>query len=95
MIDWYIVWFGMLWILGLGFLVASLSLANYLACRQKRRFGQALKRPAFRIMIDLGLLFFCLGWSGDVSSTWERIVWAVRALLFPVQTWQVMNPGTV
>jgi len=88
MIDWYSVGFGALWILGLGLVTAALSFANYLASQQKRRFRQALEMPACRIMIDLGMVFFCLGWTGSVSGTWERIVWAVLALMFALQTWQ-------
>ena len=88
MIDWYSVGFGALWIFGLGLEVAALSFANYLASQQKRRFRQELEMPACRIMIDLGLVFFCLGWTGSVSSTWERIVWAVLALIFAVRIWQ-------
>jgi hypothetical protein len=88
MIDWYSVGFSALWIFGLGLVTAALSFANYLASQQKRRFRQALERPACQIMIDLGLVFFCLGWTGSVSGTWERIVWAVLALIFAVRTWQ-------
>ena len=88
MIDWVLVGFSALWILGLGLVTAALGFANYLASQQKRRFRQALEMPACRIVLDLGLVFFCLGWAGGVSSTWERIVWAVLALMFALQTWQ-------
>jgi hypothetical protein len=88
MIDWYSVGFSALWILGLGLVTAALSFANYLASQQKMRFRQALEMPAYRIMIDLGLVFFCLGWAGGVSAGWERLLWAVLALIFAVQTWQ-------
>ena len=97
MIDWVVVGFGALWILGLGLVVAALSFANYLASQQKRRFRQALEieMPACQIMIDLGLVFFCLGWTGSVSSTCERIVWAVLALIFALQTWQARKMSHV
>jgi hypothetical protein len=88
MIDWYVIGFGALWILGLGLVTGALSFANYLASQQKRRFRQVLEIPASQIMIDLGLVFFCLRWAGIVSGTWERIVWAVLALMFALQTWQ-------
>ena len=88
MIDWYSVGFGALWILGLGLVTAALSFANYLASQQKRRFRQALEMPACRIMIDLGLVFFCVGLAGGVSAVWERLLWAVLALVFALQTWQ-------
>ena len=88
MIDWYSVGFGALWILGLGLVVAALSFANYLAGQHKWRFKQALEMPACRIMLHLGLVFFCLGWAGGVSAVWERLLWAVLALIFVVQAWQ-------
>lgn len=86
--DWYSVGFGALWIIGLGLVTAALSFAYYLAGQQKRRFRQALEMPACRIMIDLGLVFFSLGWAGGVSAGWERLLWAVLALMFALQTWQ-------
>jgi hypothetical protein len=88
MIDWYLVGFGALWILGLGLVTASLSFAYYLASQQKQRFRQALEIPACRIMINLGLVLFCLGFAGNVSTIWERLLWAVLALIFAVQIWQ-------
>jgi hypothetical protein len=94
MIDWYSVGFSALWILGLGLVVAALSFASYMADQQKQRFNQALEIPSCRIMIDLGLVFFALGWTGSVSSTWERVVWAVLAALFMVQTWQATKTRT-
>lgn len=88
MIDWVSFGFGALWILGLSLVTAALSIANYLASQQKRRFRQMLEMPACRIMIDLGLIFFCLGWAGGVSAVWERLLWTVLALIFAFQTWQ-------
>jgi multisubunit Na+/H+ antiporter MnhB subunit len=95
MIHWYSVGFSALWILGLSLVVAALSFAYYQVEQQKRRFRQALEMPACRIMIGLGLVFFCLGWTGSVSSTWERIVWAVLAFVFAVQIWQAMKTRNV
>jgi len=88
MIDWYSVSFDALWIFGLGLVVATLSFANYLAGQEKWRFGQALRLPTGRIMIDLGLIFFCVGLTGSIGGTWERVVWAVLALIFAMRTWQ-------
>lgn len=88
MIDWAAAGFGALWVLGLGLVVAAMSIAYYLASQDKRRFRQAIQMPACRITIDLGLVFFCLGWTGSVSGTWERAPWAILALLFALQAWQ-------
>lgn len=95
MIDWVVVGFGALWIIGLGLVTAALSFANYLASQQKRRFKQALEMPAFRIMINLGLVFFCLGWAGGVTAVWERLLWAFLALMFTLQTWQVRKISNI
>lgn len=95
MINWYSVGFGALWILGLSLVAAALSFANYLASQQKRQFKQVLELPACRIMTDLGLVFFCLGWAGGVSATWERLLWTVLALVFAVQTWQTRKISNV
>jgi len=95
MINWYSVSFNALWILGLGLVTAGLSLASYLGGRQWWSFRQALKMPACRIMFDLGLVFFCLGWVGDASAMWSRLLWLILALIFIVRTWQarkISNP---
>jgi hypothetical protein len=36
----------------------------------------------------LELAFFCLGRVGGVSAVGERLLWAVLALMFALQTWQ-------
>ena len=95
MIDWYSAGFGALWILGLGFVTATLSFANYLASQQKQRFRQVIEKPACRIMIGLGLVFFCLGWVGGDSALWERLVWVVLALIFALQTWLATKKSKV
>ena len=88
MINWYSLGFGALWIFGLGLMTAGLSLANYLVSRQIYKFRQALRTPACRIMIGLGLVFFCIGLAGSVSTAWEHLLWAVLALIFALQSWQ-------
>ena len=95
MIDWYSVGFGALWIFGMGLMTATLSFANYLASQQKRRFKQVLEMPACRIIINLGLVFFCLGWAGGMSAIWERLLWAVLALMFALHTWQARKISSI
>jgi hypothetical protein len=88
MIDWFSVGFGALWILGLGLVVAGLSLANYLGSRHTYKFRQALRTTACRIMIGLGLVLFCIALAGSVSTVWEHLLWAILALIFAIQSWQ-------
>jgi hypothetical protein len=88
MIDWYLAGFSASWIFGLSLVVAALSFAYYLAIEEKRRFREALISYPVRILIDLGLFFFCLGWTGNSSRAWERVIWAILALIFAVRTLQ-------
>jgi TRAP-type C4-dicarboxylate transport system permease large subunit len=87
-VDWPFLGFNALWILGLGLMIASLSYASYLATQQKEHFKQVLKMPACRKLGLLGLVIFCIGLAGGVSAIWERIVWAVLAIIFTYQAWQ-------
>jgi hypothetical protein len=95
MIDWYSVGFAALWILGLGLLMTGLSLANYLGSTQICKFRKALRMPVCRTLISLGLVIFCIGLAGSVSTVWEHLLWAAMALLFALQSWQtrkINNP---
>jgi hypothetical protein len=85
--DCFFMVFNALWILGLGFIIASLSYASFQAAQQKKQFKQALKMPACRKLGLLGLVIFCIGLAGGVSAIWERIVWAVLAIIFTYQAW--------
>ncbi len=95
MIDWYSAGFSALWIIGLGFVTAGLSLANYFGSRQNIKFRQATRIPPCITMIGIGLVLFCLGLAGSVSTTWERILWVVLAFIFTLQSWlprKISNP---
>jgi hypothetical protein len=95
MIDWVSAGFGAVWIMGLGFVIAGLSLANFIGIRQNTKFRLAIQLAPCRIMIGMGLGFFCLGLAGSVSTIWEHVVWAVLALIFVLQTWRprkISNP---
>ena len=87
MIDWYSIIFNALWIIGLGFEVAGLSFADYVANQQKRPFRKVLGTSPCGLMIDLGFMLFCLGWTG-LAGGWERIIWGMLTLIFMVRTWQ-------
>ena len=88
MIDWYSVGFGALWILGLSIGLAAVSFANYRSGMEKRKLWQVLGRSNLEFVLDLAVMFFCMGLVGSADAIWERIVWAVLALMFAVQTWQ-------
>jgi hypothetical protein len=95
MIDWVSLGFGALWIFGLALVTAALSSANYLASRQKRHFKQMFEMSFYHQIIDLGFIFFCLGWAGGASTLLERVLWVVLALLFVLQMWQTRKVSSV
>jgi hypothetical protein len=87
MIDWYSVGYSATWIVGLGFVTAGLSTAYFFRSKMNLPFRKAIEIPSCRIMIGMGLVFFCLGLAGGVSTLWEHILWIVLALAFGLQTW--------
>jgi hypothetical protein len=93
MIDWYSVGFNALWIAGLGLVTAGLSIASYLGGRENWRFRRAIRIPISGDMVGLGLVFFCLGLAGGVSTAWEHILWAALAFIFILQTWLNWKTG--
>ena len=95
MIDWISVGLGALWIFGLGLILAALSFSSYLAKQQNQRFTQAIESPPCRIIIDIGLVLFCLGLAGGSPAVWERFLWAILALFFAVRTWQARKKSSV
>jgi hypothetical protein len=91
MIDWYSLGFSAIWIVGLGFVTAGLSMAYFIKSKMNLPFRKAINIPSCRIIIGLGLVFFCLGLAGGMSTLWEHILWIVLALVFGLQTWVARN----
>ena len=76
MIDWFNVLANALWILGLAVLLATFSLAHWLAGLQERSLGQVLSEPPFHLVSAIGILVFALGFVLLVTPWWHRVVWA-------------------
>jgi hypothetical protein len=85
MIDWYSVVFSALWIVGLGIVIAGLSLAYYLANKHNIRFRQAFEISAYKTKLGLGMVCFCAGQAGG-AVLWGRLVWIALVLFFVLQT---------
>lgn len=85
MIDWAWVAFTVLWVVGLAFVLATFSFANYLAYHERQRFRQVIARPTLEFVMNLGLALFCLGLVGNAEALWERVLWGILASMFVVQ----------
>jgi hypothetical protein len=82
LIDWRMVGFASLWILGLAALLTALGFADYHAKREGRTLRALLGEPGYQIWMDLGLALFCLGMLGSARAWWETALWAALAAAF-------------
>jgi hypothetical protein len=87
LIDWRLVGFSALWILGLAVVLAALSYADYAAGQGRLRLRAVLARPHQQMAINAGLALFCLGLLGSARAWWESALWAVLAAAFAWQAW--------
>ena len=87
-IDWPLVGFSALWILGLSLVVAALSFADYSANRSHASIRQVLRGSHYQTVLKLSGLLFTLGMLGVSRGGWERLAWAILAAAFGYETWQ-------
>jgi hypothetical protein len=88
LIDWRLVIFSALWILGLSVLLATFSFADYTAHAERVRLRQALARRGYRAAIYAGLTLFAAGLSGTARAWWETAIWVLLALAGGYMTWR-------
>jgi hypothetical protein len=88
MIDWRLVFFGALWILGLSACLAAVSFAYTQSAAQNQSLRMVLHEARYRFILNLGLTLFCVGWLGNVEVWWERAWWGALALSFAWSLWQ-------
>lgn len=82
LIDWGLIGFSSLWIGGLALILSALGMANYRAAVLHVPMRQVLAEAGYRVTIDLGMTFFCLGMLGLAAAWWERVVWGLLAGAF-------------
>ena len=88
LIDWTMVAFGALWIVGLAVILSALGIAYYEARQADEKLRTRLRRPGYQLAVNGGLTLFCLGMIGSAGAWWERVLWALLALAFAVYAWQ-------
>jgi hypothetical protein len=91
MIDWGLVFFGAVWIFGLSVCLAAVSFAYTRSAEQHRSLRIILNEAFYQLLLNLGLLLFCLGWLGNVETWWERGLWGVLALSFAWSLWRAFR----
>jgi len=88
LIDWRLVVFSALWILGLSVLLATLSFADYTAHTERVRLREALGRRGYQAAIYAGLTLFAFGLSGTARAWWETGIWVLLAVAGGYLTWR-------
>ena len=88
MIDWRLVGFSALWILGLSVLLATVSFADYTAHAEGVRTREALKRRAYQAALYAGMTLFALGLGGAGRSWWETALWICLTATFAYLGWR-------
>jgi len=94
LVDWGLVAWGAVWVLGLAVALAAVSWADYEAARQKVRTREVLRRPRYQAAIYFGLALFALGQGGLAAWTWLRLIWLGVAAGFGWLAWRA-RAGTV
>jgi hypothetical protein len=92
MIDWLVVVTNGLWVLGLAGMLAVLSYFDYDARTRSKPVRQVLNAPMFVRPFSWAAVVFCVGVATSGGSWWQRVAWAVLAVLFGVQAWQSRQP---
>jgi hypothetical protein len=95
LIDWRMIGFSSLWIVGLSIILSVLGFADYHAKMRKRRFREELRGVQYQRFINIGFVLFCLGLLGSSSTWWEKVLWGLLALsftIFAAQGWWEKHP---
>jgi hypothetical protein len=82
LIDWKLVGFGSLWILGLSVILSVFGFVDFYSKQRGIRFREELRRPNYHPWINLGLVLFCLGLLGSSEVWWETGLWGLLAAAF-------------
>ena len=93
LVDWSMVAFAALWIIGLAVILSALGFAYYEAAQADEKLRTRLRRPVYQRALNAGLTLFCLGMIGSADALWERVLWVLLALAFAFYTWQAGRIG--
>jgi len=84
LINWRLVGFASLWIIGLAIILTIFGVVHFYANAEYRRTVEILKRPIYQAVINAGLMLFCIGKSGGSDNWIKSILWILLAIGFAV-----------
>ena len=82
LIDWRMVAFASLWIIGLAVLLTAISFAYYTTQVRGGRLREELRNSGYQVAINGGLALFSTGLLGSANTWWERFAWGLLAIAF-------------
>ena len=88
LIDWPMVAFGAIWIVGLAVILSALGFAYYEAVEAGERLRERWRLPAYQRALNAGLTLFCLGMIGSAEAIWEWVLWGLLTAAFAFYTWR-------
>jgi hypothetical protein len=96
LINWKMVAFASLWILGLALILSVFGFVDYHAKASGGRFRDELRKSIYQAWINVGLTLFSLGMLGLADPLWESILWGILAaafLVFGIHSFRVWRRG--
>jgi len=88
MIDWVNVFLNAVWILGLSILLSVIGIANYKGTTENIRLSKVLSESNYRIILDLGMILFCIGLAGLAGPWWQKLLWGLLSMSFLIMVWK-------
>ena len=83
------------WILGLGIILASWSMAYYQAQSRHMRVLALLSERRYDMLVMFGLILTFVGWGAADSRTWASVIWYFLAAAALVRTIFLLRQGSV
>ena len=85
MINWTALLTNSLWLIALASALAIAGWAAWQAAQEKTPFPVVIRRRPSMLALSGCMGLFCLGVALSVQTTWEKIAWAILALLTMIQ----------
>ncbi len=82
LIDWKMVAFASLWIVGLAVLLTAISFAYYNTQVRGGRLREELRNSGYQVAINGSLAIFSTGLLGSANTWWERSAWGLLTIAF-------------
>ena len=89
LIDWRLVGFGALWVLGAALALAAVGFADDEAARSKASTRLILGRPGYQAVIYAGAALFAVGQGGLAGTAWLAAAWVATGAAFGWLAWRV------